>query len=403
MSLFREIVENILNENKRGPISYETLKKETNIINGPLYLYHMTGKANLEGGILKGGMERYYDKDQAHGPGVYTCLRPGHDSGGQNFSYLSDSERAGIYGGKGKSDSMSRAIMIVCRLNKKHPLENVLIFDEPLARKIYGHKWRIKDQLDVICGDLIENVKQEAPGDYYRLINLDYERAFRQNTGSRLYAHLCSNSKTASRCIDGDIFHSYTDGFVYIVKDYTAVEPIGISYDLGHTFFPLKVEDTFERFVKSNKDLRFMLGLNSMNRTYKTNIITDRRSPFNYLPQFLIDGHAKCGKIINGEQKWNYIDGSKVTDDFRRHTNPNYNSILVSPYLWFDKCSDTLEGGQAVVSIENERFFIKKQGDNYSLYNNYGEMIGALNSPEIIENLNNYLHPKEEDLENFTF
>jgi hypothetical protein len=30
-------------------------------------------------------------------------------------------------------------------------------------------------------------------------------------------------------------------------------------------------------------------------------------------------------------------------------------------------------------------------------------MIGALNSPEIIENLNNYLHPKEEDLENFTF
>ena len=38
MSLFGEIVENILNEDKRAPITYDTLKNENNIKTDPLYI-----------------------------------------------------------------------------------------------------------------------------------------------------------------------------------------------------------------------------------------------------------------------------------------------------------------------------------------------------------------------------
>lgn len=60
MTLFGSIVNRVLNEvEDKQVLKYEDIKSD--YVNGPVYVYHMAGKSNLKGGILKSGWESYYN------------------------------------------------------------------------------------------------------------------------------------------------------------------------------------------------------------------------------------------------------------------------------------------------------------------------------------------------------
>lgn len=424
MTLFGSIVNSVLNEVKDEQVlNYEDIKSD--YVNGPVYVYHMTGKSNLKGGILKSGWESYYNAWNLYGPGIYTCVLPSFDpkarvltDGYGSMEYPErDVDRQYIYGAP-KDDPRHgsvKGVMVLCKTLKPHPFRSFLIFDEDMAKTIYRNHWRPLDQLRLILGEklfkekMASNYSLRTIGAYFdsaqRFIDnrdendqqaLDgYNKLYYKGVGAKNADRAC-NDPDINRKIKGIIYHGPGDGYVAIFRDYNALAPIGVSYDLGHTFEPLKTEAEFEDYQVKNVDVRSALGLDRFFFS-KTNTIKPRylnilsKVPFKYINDTFFGDYALVGNTDNPEIKYDYINrGTVVTTDNKEdwrwnfiykpwiNKSDNYNEILVSPNIWFDTVSTKWANNTANVMKNGILYYIVNKSGQFILHNDKGEEIGDL-------------------------
>ena len=424
MTLFGSIVNRVLNEAKDGEVlKYEDIKSD--YVNGPVYVYHMTGKSNLKGGILKSGWESYYNAWNSYGPGIYTCVLPSFDpkarvlTGGYGSREYPerDVDRQYIYGAP-KDDPRHgslKGVMVLCKTLKPHPFRSFLIFDEDMAKTIYKNHWRPLDQLKLILGKklfkekMASNYSLRTIGAYFdsaqRFIDnrdendqqaLDgYNKLYYRGQGAMIADEACDDPDI-NRKIRGLIFHGPGDGYVAIFRDYNALAPIGVSYDLGHTFEPLKTEAEFEDYQVKNLDVRSELGLDrfffSKTNTIKSEYLNKLSNvPFKYVNDTFYGDYALVGNTDNPRTDYDHSSRALVVtvdnkEDWRWNfiykpwinKSNNYNEILVSPNIWFDTVSTKWANNTANVMKNGILYYIVNKSGQFILHNDKGEEIGDL-------------------------
>ena len=199
-----------------------------------------------------------------------------------------------------------------------------------------------------------------------------------------------------NRKIRGLIFHGPGDGYVAIFRDYNALAPIGVSYDLGHTFEPLKTEAEFDDYQVKNVDVRSALGLDrfffSKTNTIKPEYLNKLSNlPFKYVGDTFFGDYALVGNTDNPQTKYDYsFRELVVTTDNKEewrwnfiykpwmNKSDNYNEILVSPNIWFDTVSTKWANNTAAVVKNDVIYYIVNNSGRFTLHNVKGEEIGDL-------------------------
>ena len=424
MGLFGNIVNMVLNEAKdKQIINYEDIKSD--YVNGPIYVYHMTGKSNLRGGILKSGWESFYNAWNSYGPGVYTCVLPSFDPKarvltggyGSRENPNRDNERSYIYGSP-KNDPRNgkiKGVMLLCKTLKPHPFRSFLIFDEEMAKTIYHNNWRLLDQLRLILGEKMFNEKMSSNMSLRKIGAFSksaekfiksrdesdqdtlqaYNKMYYRGEGALLANEACEDRDINKR-IRGLIFHGPGDGYVAIFRDYNALMPIGVSHDLGHTFEPIETEAEFEDYQIKNVDVRGELGLDrfffSKTNTLKAEYLKALSDlPFKYVGDTFFGDYALVGNtdkpnieyvgnanahVVStkneSDWKWNFIYKPWI------NRGDDYKQIIVSPNIWFDKVSMKWNNNTGVVMKNGLIYYILNNNDHFILYNDKGTEIGDL-------------------------
>lgn len=424
MTLFGKIVNSVLKEAKGEEadiIPYNSIKSD--YVKGPMYVFHMTSSKNLHGGILKTGWERFFNDVNSYGPGIYTCVLPSFDpkarvtsSGyGSKPNPKLDASRTYIYGSKDNSGKGGKnsAVILLCKTLKPYPLRSFLIFDENIAKLVYKNHWHINDQLRLILGEkdyhqiMASNKELRTLAAYADsadrfLKNHDkkdsqsvdaYNSLYYRGIGATIADRAC-NSLQVNKKIRGLIFHGPGDGFVAIFRDYNALQPIGVSTDLGHTFKPLATEEEFEDYKANNIDIGSALGLdrfyNAKNNMVRRQYQNKGEIPFDYLDDTFYGDYAIVGKNINGKMKWNYLYKPLIERE------SDYYDMLVSKNIWFDSVAknDWLNN-QTIVSKNGEMYFIRNDNGQFFLLDKNENTIGNLNTLT-----DNDLNTEKQDINN---
>lgn len=433
MGLFSDIVRKVLLEAEgKNIISYDSLKND--YVNGPFYVFHMTGESCLKGGILKSGWESFFNEWNSYGPGIYACVYPSFDPRarvldagiGSKPNPNRDAERQYIYGGAKSlySSVKKKAVMLLCKTLRPHPLKNFLIFDEAMAKTIYGENWRIADQLKQIFGrhfysaikgcyplkslldyslecdkyfeisskhGNIANTENEKP--YSNRLLKIYDKMYYRGNGASLADNACSFNVNVNKAIKGLVFHGPGDGFVIIFRDYNAIEPVGVSYDLGRTFTPIETEAEFDNYQRNNVDIRSALGVDRYfsptTNTIKEDYV-NYEIPFHYIGSTFFGDYALVGRMkkpsfVNQLTKdGRKISVAKLTDETLGNwlwnyiykpwiSSQSYDGMLVSKNIWFDRVassrwdgnmSSVLKDGDVYTIVNNDGKFLLVDGDN---------------------------------------
>lgn len=409
MTLFGRIVNRVLKEaeeKESNIIPYNSIKSD--YVKGPMYVFHMTSGKNLHGGILKTGWERFFNSVNSYGPGIYTCVLPSFDARARvtTSGYGSkpnpnlDASRTNIYGSKDNSGKTGKnsAVILLCKTLKPNPLKNFLIFDENIAKLIYKDNWHIKDQLRTIFRGKEYNQVMASNHELRTLASYAdsadrflknhnkhdsqaveaYNALYYRGNGAIMADRAC-NSLKVNKKIRGLIFHGPGDGFVAIFRDYNALQPIGVSTDLGHTFKPIATEEEFEDYKANNIDIGSALGLdrffNAKNNMIRRQYQGDNEIPFDYLDDTFYGNYAIVGKNINGEMKWNYLYKPLIGKE------RDYYDMLISKNIWFDSVAknDWLNN-QTIVSKNGEMYFIRNDNGQFLLLDKDENVIGNLNT-----------------------
>ena len=190
--------------------------------NGDVVIYHRTASPESVTGIFNNGFKKEYFKYGMYGTGIYCALT------------VTASNTLKGYG----------PYMIRCKV--KGGFNGFLIFDYNLARKVYGQKCSIEDQLKMLI-----------PEEYYKELQNKY--------GNKLFGdHFLGSLEGGNGIGDlgktnvrGVITGSYTNGLIAIVRDWTALYPIDYSTDDGRTFTRNKVSRSQDGEQEYNiKDLQ---------------------------------------------------------------------------------------------------------------------------------------------------
>ena len=190
--------------------------------NGDVVIYHRTASPESVTGIFNNGFKKEYFKYGMYGTGIYCALT------------VPASNTLKGYG----------PYMIRCKV--KGGFNGFLIFDYNLARKVYGQKCSIEDQLKMLI-----------PEEYYKELQNKY--------GNKLFGdHFLGSLEGGNGIGDlgktnvrGVITGSYTNGLIAIVRDWTALYPIDYSTDDGRTFTRNKVSRSQDGEQEYNiKDLQ---------------------------------------------------------------------------------------------------------------------------------------------------
>lgn len=235
------------------------------------YVYHCAKPSSSENdgykAIFKFGFERYFVNRGAgnmYGPGVYTTI---------DLASSSVNARKNIYGN----------VIIKAEIQS---YDKFLIWHEILAKKVYGDKWRMKDQFEMLIPEAAAILKRERPEVYKHLTELGPGRNAEK---ARDFWVLCSNgilkNTNAYDKIHGLAFIGQNDGHVAVVKDVKNLIPIEYSLDYGHTWKRGATEKTI-RYTKDDFDVQYHYG-----KRY------DKTTP----PEF---GYAKVEK----RGKFNFVD-----------------------------------------------------------------------------------------------
>ena len=316
---------NEYNDNKKGmdveffknPKSkvYDKATKEE-WINGYPVIYQITRKESLKS-IFKNGFDREFTGTNAgnlYGPGLYST-----------YQFGSSVNNAGKYGG------VFLKILVLSRFNR------FLIFDVPLAKKIYGNEWEIEKQLLNLFGKKeVENFKKE--GIYNSLVNI---RGWQTAPNALTAWQRIGDERLVRYNIGGFIFHGNNDGYVGVIRDFKGLIPIAYSVDGGKTFKDdLFTQDTLDT-IFYDVDFHTFVGSD-------IDKVSDTKNLKSGLNKRIND--YVLTKTKNG--KYNYY-------------NPT-NRKFLSP-IDFDEASPFRENGFAYVEI-NDTLYVEAFGENFEGY-----------------------------------
>ena len=200
--------EDVIDEDKYGNTDYElpTIEQLSNS-DEFITLYHITPKSSVDG-IFKFGFDREYlaKNANAYGRGVYTT-----------FNKYDSRQLIGPHYG----DAMLQLKLI-------GGFDRFLIFDEKIARKYYGDKWEILDQLKTFL----------PASTAHELYN-------------RCHRHSSSYAKVAGKYGIRGTIYNWGSFPAILVCDISSVIPFSVSYDRGNTFKTKITDDTIYRFMTS--------------------------------------------------------------------------------------------------------------------------------------------------------
>ena len=305
----------VLKESELKTIIEKAIKNKLNENNSSeFYIYHCARTKDVKS-IFKYGAERCYFGTNAgnmYGPGVYTTI--------DLKSSIVNAHR-GDYG------------KVIIRFKVLNDYNKFIIWDESLAKRVYGDYWKIKDQFRLLFPNKV----------------IDHMKRIGHNNGS-LYSYLTSHTPYASklahvfwkRCntreygginpydnVDGFVFRGNRDGQVAIFKNAKSISPYQYSKDFGKTWVTAETETTLE-YTKNSFDSEYLYG-----HLYDKVFVVER-------------GWAKVMK----DGKVNYIDkdGSEISD------------------VWLDGGGHfgVVDGeSMAEIVYGGESFFITTDGDVY--------------------------------------
>lgn len=316
-------------------------------INDTFYVYHATPLQNLES-ILKFGFERYYagkTTGELYGRGIYSTY---------NLNSSLENIGSGKYGGK-----------LIIKF-EVFTLEKFLIYDEEIAKKIYGSNWMIKDQLNVLFPkNLVDSfndipITNKSVGEsignsviYDRDLNGNPENAYNYLTDT-------TDGSSSTKClwlyvatsyykkmgfnepynyVNGFMFTGGNDGSVCFIKDFKNAMPVEYSVDGGLTWNKNTSKST-QKYTKDDFDAEYYF----QNKYKKV-----------YLPSY---GYAR---VMDSNDKINYV---------------NKKGKELSP-MWFDSGSDFEEfpNGRilATILINDQPYLIDKEGKGYLDVDDYDD------------------------------
>lgn len=240
---------------------------------------------------------------------------------------------------------------VYCTFNLKDSIENVktkpeygdciismrlvggfnkfIIFDENLARKIYGSNWRLSSQLKINGFDS-DKAREIEAGCHRQVQSLYHGR-----TAPAAY-WLWSTYRKAlflQYGIRGIIYKGNRDGHCALPYDFSSVIPYGVSFDYGKTFKKMFNKDLY-KFMNDQTDTEFRFGgkynqvFSSvkgftlvMNNEHKFNIVHNKTNNLISTIWFdSIDGSINSqsgifGFTVNGIHFHATINPSVETDD----------------------------------------------------------------------------------------
>ena len=206
-----ELNEEILDEGDYMDYDIPTLEQ----LDSPdmVTVYHATHSKNVNS-IFKFGMDRVFGNVMAYGDGVY--------------STISVSDSRSLLG--------PRYGNVIMQLKLIGGFDRFLMFDKYYARRYYGDKWQIIDQLKTMVP---EDVAEQM---YYR-----------HGNDPAGYARYAIDYKLRGAL--------YPWGGVTAVLpyDFSSTIPYSVSYDSGNTFTKKATQDTIDRFHKS-LDVKYRFG-----------------------------------------------------------------------------------------------------------------------------------------------
>lgn len=314
MDLIKNIVKEVISERNKVNLNEE-------FIGNDFYVYHVAREESLSS-IFKFGFEAYYTASKvgnAYGRGVYSTF--------SLESSLKNAKR-GEYG----------RIILKCKLKS---LKDFLIWDENIARRVYGGYWRVSKQLDLLCPPNVlstlknNNMKSNRFWSKGRPI---YEEIISYNNYTSQNAHAAHwyGTKNAEfeKCYKGLIFNGPHDGDVAVIRDFKNVIPIEYSVDFGRTWKKAKTDIKFNDYVVNDIDLKYYVG-----------------DLYDEVPFHFENNFARVKK--NG--KYNYL------------YKKTFKEGVISP-IWFDSGAATFSNkGDCLVLLGDTEYILhhKKDSDEF--------------------------------------
>jgi len=282
------------------------------------YIYHCANRKDLDS-IFKYGFERFYfgkGVGEMYGSGIYctTDLR----------SSIVNSYR-GLYG------------PVIVRAEIK-TYKGCLIWEPIISKVVYGDKWRMSDQLQMLIPEFIEQMKHlPVMGDFndgcanmYEFLNKWRERTSVDGRQVYLQRNNFRNGSPYDK-IRGFVFYGSVDGHTAVLKDAKNAIPLEYSLDHGKTWINARTEETL-RYTRDDFDVELDYG-----KKYK------KTNPVEF----------GFSRVENNQGKINYIDknGKEMTT------------------TWFDGGSDFSEIIQdfplAVILYKGKELYLTTDGDIY--------------------------------------
>ena len=293
-----------------------------------MYTYTVGKKSQIDG-VFNNGYSRQFAGDAEgvdYGIGVY-C----------NISY-NDKETPRESLARYSRDPYNNCIF---RNELRGGLNRFLIFDEGFARKVYGERYLIKDQVYTLFP---REVADDLGADMVRYMKMDTSREGNGNHMNGRTAgllqfmmskHLKGNVANPAKYesifgkynVRGAIYRGRADGFCMVVYNYDEIIPVGYSVDGGKTYIRKNVKYTYPDVVRRLKHLYkkvdFPIAIQGDDKTYY------------------------FAKVQKNNGKWNYIDASTKCEisvvDFDSCTSINpSNGMFQIEYggKFFDACPD---------------------------------------------------------------
>lgn len=210
------------------------------------YVYHAARQGDIDK-IFTYGFESFFvgkGVGNMYGRGVYTT------SDLESSIY---NAKKGTYG----------SIIVRCELQS---YDRFLIWEPAIAKKVYGHKWRMRDQLEMLLPEYIDDMKSSTSGGNAGFSNL-YDLMTRIKGHTSLAAHqfwlYCrSSSRRNGNPWDkvlGLVFFGLNDGHVAVIKDVKNPIPLDYSSDYGATWQNARNDETL-RYTKQDFDVDLHYG-----------------------------------------------------------------------------------------------------------------------------------------------
>lgn len=295
--------------------SYDDLKSDHH--NLPI-VYQLAFEDRLPS-IFKNGFSREF---AASAGGNYYCTGL-YTTFDLNSTIENSKTKANLYGGA------------IIKMGIKS-YDRFFICNKKIAQKVYGNKFRLEDQLEILFKDYPHVLHKFKTSHLYDTVIQTENKRTAMNVAAFLTilgGMLCQADHNLNKLdIRGFVFYGSNDGNVAIIRDFKSIVPLAYSLDNARTWKQdLFTQSTYENTANDYDPIIF-LG-------------KDTEKYINPKKYRMINGYMKVQSKAN--QKFNFLDTNKE---------------LLSP-IWFNKASDMNDNGLALVmNDDGETFYVGKDG-----------------------------------------